>query len=101
MSENEKEVNTEENDVITRGAANTAFKGIWIPCEIWENQNLNYIDKLVYACITRYENVNHETLYEKVFTELGISKPDVEKSLINLEKLEIISISKNELMGAE
>lgn len=67
---------------------NRAFKGIWIPAEIWLNENLTMTEKIVYAEIDSFCSNTQECFAgNKHFAYLiGISENRISHIIASLEK---------------
>jgi DNA-binding MarR family transcriptional regulator len=65
-----------------------AFKGIWIPAEIWLNENLTMTEKIVYAEIDSFCSNTQECFAgNKHFAQLiGISENRISHIIASLEK---------------
>lgn len=73
------------------------FKGVWIPKEIWLNEELTMLDKVIYTEISSLDGPNHCTASnEYLATFCQCSERKVSESinkLINLGMIEIVSFN--------
>lgn len=64
------------------------FKGVWIPKEIYLNEDLNWTDKIILMEIDSLDNENHCFASNEYFSNLvGVSTINVSKSINKLIKL--------------
>lgn len=67
------------------------FKGIWIPKEIWLNNELSMIEKVIYAEIDSLDNENHCTAGNEYFAEFcNCSVSAVTKAIKHLKDLNLV-----------
>ena len=72
---------------------NRSFKGVWIPKEIWINDKLTWVDKLIFTEIDSLDNENHCTASNKYLASfIGCSENKVSQAISKLIKLGYISI---------
>ncbi|MEC5268245.1 helix-turn-helix domain-containing protein [Heyndrickxia coagulans] len=63
------------------------FEGVWIPKEIWLNENLNLVEKVLLAEIDSLDNGDGCLESNGYFAEfLGLSKNRISRLLSNLKK---------------
>ena len=69
------------------------FKGVWIPAEIWLNENLTVMEKVLYAEIDSFCGNGKECFCSNAhFAKLlQVSERQVQRLLVSLEKKGIIS----------
>lgn len=71
---------------------NRKFKGIWIAEDIWLNEKLNAIDKVILAEIDSLDNENHCTAGNEYFAKFcQVSEKTVSRSIQKLIDLKYIS----------
>ena len=69
------------------------FKGVWIPKEIWLNDELTLLEKCIFVEIDSLDNDNHCTASNKYLAEFcGCSESKVTKSIATLQQLGMIEI---------
>ena len=67
------------------------FKGIWIPKEIWLNEELTILEKVIYVEIDSLDNENHCIAGNEYFANFcGCSESKVSKAIKKLEDLGMI-----------
>lgn len=67
------------------------FKGVWIPKEIWLNQDLTLLEKAIYVEIDSLDNENHCTASNEYFAEFcSCSESKVSKAIKKLKDLGMI-----------
>lgn len=67
------------------------FKGVWIPKEIWLNENLSMVDKVIYTEICSLDNENHCTASNEYFAKFcGVSEATVKRSIQTLKNFNLI-----------
>lgn len=70
------------------------FKGIWIPKEIWLNNELDLTEKVLFAEIDSLDNETHCTAGNEYFTEFfKISESKVTRAIKHLKDLGLIECS--------
>ena len=70
------------------------FKGIWIPKEIWLNENLSIVEKALLAEIDSLDNDNHCTAGNEYFTKFfGVSESTITRAITHLKELGFIESS--------
>ena len=70
---------------------NRDFKGVWIPKEIWLNEELTLLEKIIFVEIDSLDNENHCTAGNEYFaTFCGCSESKVSKAIKKLKELEMI-----------
>lgn len=74
--------------------ATRAFKGIWIPAEIWLNKNLTLVEKVFLVEIDSLDNSEGCFAGNDYFSNFfGLSKNRCSEIIKSLEKKELVSIS--------
>ena len=69
------------------------LKGIWIPADIWFDQRLDLIDKILLAVIHHLDNRDSCYASNKYFSRfLGVSIPTVSRSISKLKKESLIRL---------
>jgi hypothetical protein len=70
-----------------------AFKGVWIPAEIWLNEGLSVMEKVLYAEIDSFCGSGKECFCSNAHFAhlLQVSERQVQRLLVSLEKKGIIS----------
>ena len=70
-----------------------AFKGVWIPKEIWLNEELTLLEKCIYTEIESLDNDDHCTAGNEYFAKFcNCSESKITKAIKKLEELEMIEI---------
>lgn len=70
---------------------NRDFKGIWIPKEIWLNEELTMLEKVIFVEIDSLDNENHCIASNQYFAEFcNCSESKVSKSIKKLKELGMI-----------
>lgn len=73
------------NDSVERLKENREFRGIWIPKEIWFDDNLDAIEKCILVEIDSLDNENHCVASNNYFAHfIGCSESKVSKSISKL-----------------
>jgi len=69
------------------------FKGVWIPKEIWLNNELSMLEKVIYTEIDSLDNENHCTAGNDYFAQFcNCSESAVSKAIRHLTELEYIRV---------
>ena len=73
-----------------------AFKGIWIPVEIWEEYHLTAVERVMWAEINSFtgRGSSYYKTNQQAAEELGISVRNVSRVIKRLEELGVIEIGK-------
>ena len=67
------------------------FKGVWIPAEIWLNEELSMLDKVLYTEISSLDNEEHCTAGNEYFANFcGYSERAITNSIKKLKELGMI-----------
>lgn len=70
---------------------NRDFKGVWIPKEIWLNEELTLLEKIIFVEIDSLDNENHCTAGNEYFaTFCNCSESKVSKAIKKLKELGMI-----------
>lgn len=70
---------------------NRDFKGVWIPKEVWLNNELTILDKVILVEIDSLDNENHCTAGNEYFAEFcQCSESKITKSITKLKKMGLI-----------
>lgn len=73
--------------------AERAFKGIWIPAEIWLYKNLTALDKIIWAEINSLDNEQGCTATNKYLAEFcGCSVTAVSNAVTKLQELQLVEV---------
>jgi DNA-binding MarR family transcriptional regulator len=76
---------------------NRKFAGIWIPAEIWLNENLSLSEKILLAEIKNYDQVSGCKNTNQDFADfLNTSTSTIQRIIKNLNDLGLISLQYNE-----
>lgn len=69
------------------------FKGVWIPKEIWLNENLTLLEKIIFIEIDSLDNENHCTATNEYFADFcDCSESKISKCIKKLQDLEMIEV---------
>ena len=69
------------------------FKGIWIPKEIWLNENLTLLEKIIFVEIDSLDNENHCIAGNEYFANFcGCSESKITKAISKLQSLNMIEV---------
>ena len=69
------------------------FKGVWIPKEIWLNDELTLLEKCIFVEIDSLDNENHCTASNEYFAEFcNCSESKVSKAIKKLVELDMIEV---------
>lgn len=70
---------------------NRDFKGVWIPKEIWLNEELTLLEKIIFVEIDSLDNENHCIAGNEYFAEFcNCSESKVSKAIKKLEDLNMV-----------
>lgn len=70
---------------------NRDFKGVWIPKEIWLNEELTLLEKIIFVEIDSLDNENHCIAGNEYFAEFcNCSESKVSKAIKKLKELDMI-----------
>lgn len=70
---------------------NRDFKGVWIPKEVWLNEELTMLEKVIFVEIDSLDNENHCTAGNEYFAEFcNCSESKVSKAIKKLKELSMI-----------
>lgn len=70
------------------------FKGVWIPKEIWLNEELTLLEKAIYVEIDSLDNNNHCYASNEYFAEFcGCSESAITKAIKHLKELNMIEVT--------
>ena len=74
-------------------STNRDFKGVWIPKEIWLNNELTLLEKCIYTEIDSLDNEDHCTAGNEYFAEFcNCSESKVTKAIKKLQELGLIEV---------
>lgn len=69
------------------------FKGVWIPKEIWLNENLTLLEKCIFTEIDSLDNENHCIAGNEYFAEFcNCSESKITKAIKKLQELGMIEV---------
>ena len=69
------------------------FKGVWIPKDIWLNEDLTLLEKCIYVEIDSLDNESHCTASNKYLADFcGCSESKITKAISTLQQLGMIEI---------
>ena len=72
---------------------NRDFKGVWIPKEVWLNENLTMTEKVIFVEIDSLDNENHCIASNEYFAKFcGCSESKVTKAISKLQSLGMIEV---------
>ena len=72
-------------------STNRDFKGVWIPKEIWLNEELTLLEKVIFVEIDSLDNENHCTAGNEYFAKFcDCSESKVSKAIKKLEELGMV-----------